>query len=254
MWRKHVPSPGALWISSWSFMVLEKLPNQDTHHRQAHIKRGFCMHLPPWYPQASGGQGPRLFISDTFTGGLSRALHLTAGADRRHMSFWSPPRHLSASCSSTKFAFETTSLSTFNPIKLRMTYFQLQAGNVTLAWKSISAVNLELCLDWGRSQDSGWVNHGQSSARMVGEQQLSFRRVVKPWGYKSGPASTIWYLTRRACLRLKSLEKKTVNRQREMNSFSLIVKPPNSAALTQFPGLFQLSELCISYFEWVLTL
>ena len=88
--------------------------------------------------------------------------------------------HLSASCSSTKFAFGKPPHSPHLIYKIKDDPISSsRAGNVTLAW-SISAVNLELCLDWGRSQDSGWVNHGQSSARMVGEQQLSFHRVVKP--------------------------------------------------------------------------
>ena len=149
--------------------------------------------------------GTELFISDTFTGGLSRALHLTAGADRRHMSFWST-HNLSASCSSTKYAFGKPPHSPHLSYKIKGDPISSsRAGNVTLAW-SISAVYLALCVDWGCSQDSSWVSHGQSSARMVGKQQLSFHGVVKPWGYKSGPASTIWYLMRRACLRLKSLD------------------------------------------------
>ena len=165
------------------------------------------------------------------------------------MSFWST-HNLSASCSSTKYAFGKPPHSPHLSYKIKGDPISSsRAGNVTLAC-SISAVYLALCLDWGCSQDSSWVSHDQSWARMVGKQQLSFHGVVKPWGYKSGPASTIWYLMRRACLRLKSLEKKTVSIDREKwIQFDNSQAPNSVAPEAQFPGLFQLSEPYISYFE-----
>ena len=44
-------------------------------------------------------------------------------------------------------------------------------------------------------------------------------------------------------------EENSVNRQREMNSFDNSQAPNSVAPEAQFPGLFQLSELYISYFE-----
>lgn len=122
--------------------------------------------------------GTELFISDSFAGGLSRALHLTAGAASGHVSFWST-HHLSASCSSTQLAFGKPPHSPHLIYKIKGdSVSSSRAGNVTLAW-SISAAHLALCLDWGCSQDPSWVNHGQASAKMDGKQQLSFYRVVK---------------------------------------------------------------------------
>ena len=55
MWRNMCQAPGALWISNWSFMVLEKLPNQDTHHRQAHIKEAsVCICIPDTHKHLEG--------------------------------------------------------------------------------------------------------------------------------------------------------------------------------------------------------
>ena len=53
--RNMCQAPGVLWISNWSFMVLEKLPNQDTHHRQAHIKdASVCICIPDIHKHLEG--------------------------------------------------------------------------------------------------------------------------------------------------------------------------------------------------------
>lgn len=136
------------------------------------------MRLHPWYPASIWRAGTELFIFDSLARLPSRALHMMAGAGRRHLSFWST-HHLSASRSSAQLVFGKPPHSPQLVYEMKGdSVSSSRAGNVALAW-SISGVHLALCMDWGCSQDTSWENHGQPSAKTVREQQVSFCWVVK---------------------------------------------------------------------------